>query len=127
MNKTLSILVFSILTNFCFGQDYKTEFDKLCQEDDTTQQIELLTKWESEDPNNPELFTSYFNYYFLKSRQELISTSTIQPKSLQLQDSTGQIAGFLGSKMDYNIEILQKQGVIIQLIFFYYIYKGFNI
>lgn len=110
MNKTLSILVFSILTNLCFGQDYKTEFDKLCQEGDTTKQIELLTKWESEDPNNPELFTSYFNYYFLKSRQEFISMSKNQPKgeSLQLQDSSGQVAGFLGSEIVYNNETLQK-------------------
>ncbi|AKP52902.1 tetratricopeptide repeat protein [Cyclobacterium amurskyense] len=110
MNKTLIIIAFSILTNLCFGQDYKTEFDKLCQEGDTTKQIELLTKWESEDPKNPELFTSYFNYYFLKSRQEFISMSTNQPngESLQLQDSTGQVAGFLGSEMVYNTEILQK-------------------
>lgn len=110
MKKTLSILAFSILTNFCFGQDYKSQFDQLCQEGDTTKQFELLIKWESEDPKNPELFTSYFNYYFLKSKQEFVSMSTNQPKgeSLQLQDSTGQVAGFLGSEIDYNPEILQK-------------------
>ena len=110
MKKTLSVLAFSILTNFCFGQDYKSQFDQLCQDGDTTKQIELLTKWESEDPQNPELFTSYFNYYFLKSIQEFVSMSTNQPngESLQLQDSTGQVAGFLGSETVYNSEILQK-------------------
>ena len=41
MKKTLSILAFLILTNLCFGQDYKTEFDKSCQAGDTTKQIEL--------------------------------------------------------------------------------------
>jgi len=110
MKKTLSILVFSILANFCFGQDYRAQFDQLFQEGDTTKQIELLKKWESEDPTNPELFTSYFNYYFLKSRQEFVTMSTNQPKgeSLQLQDSTGRVAGFLGSEIVYNPEILQK-------------------
>ena len=110
MKKTLSVLAFSILINFCFGQDYKSQFDQLCQDGDTTKQIELLTKWESEDPQNPELFTSYFNYYFLKSIQEFVSMSTNQPngESLQLQDSTGQVAGFLGSETVYNSEILQK-------------------
>lgn len=105
-----SILAFLILTNFSFGQDYKAQFDELCQEGDTIKQIELLKKWESEVPNNPELFTSYFNYYFLQSRQELFSMTTKQPKgeSLQLQDSTGQTAGFLGSEMAYNQDILQK-------------------
>lgn len=110
MEKTLSILAFSILVNFCFGQDYKSQFDQLCQDGDTTKQIELLTKWESEDPKNPELFTSYFNYYFLKSRQEFVSMSTNQPKgeNLQIQDSTGQVVGFLGSETVYNPEILQN-------------------
>jgi tetratricopeptide (TPR) repeat protein len=110
MKKTLSILAFSILINFCFGQDYKSQFDQFCQAGDTTKQIELLTKWESEDPKNPELFTSYFNYYFLKSRQEYISMSTNQLKeeAIQLQDSTGQVAGFLGSEIVYNSEILEK-------------------
>ncbi len=110
MKITLTILAFSILTNICVGQNYKSQFDQLCQEGDTTKQIELLTKWESEDPKNPELFTSYFNYFFLKSRQEFVSMSTNQPKgeSLLLQDSTGQVAGFLGSQLFYNTEILQK-------------------
>ena len=110
MKKTFSILAFSILTILCFAQDYKSQFDQLCQDGDTIKQTELLTKWESEDPMNPELFTSYFNYYFLKSRQEFVSMSTNQPKgeSLQLQDSTGKVAGFLGSEIVYNPEILQK-------------------
>jgi tetratricopeptide (TPR) repeat protein len=110
MKTTLNILAFLIMTNFCFGQDYKSQFDQLFQDGDTTKQIELLTKWESEDPKNPELFTSYFNYYFLKSRQELVSLSTKQTKgeSFLLQDSTGQVAGYLGSEIVYNSEILQK-------------------
>lgn len=110
MKKTLSILVFSILTNLCFGQDYKTQFDQLFQEGDTIKQLKLLTKWELKDPKNPELFTSYFNYYFQKSRQEFVSMTSNQPKSesLKLQDSTGQVAGFLGSEIVFNTEILQK-------------------
>lgn len=110
MKKPLIILAFSILTNICFGQDYKKQFDELCQVGDTTKQIELLKKWETEDPENPELFTSYFNYYFLMARQEFVSMSTKQPKgeSLQLQDSTGQVAGFLGSEIVFNQNVLQK-------------------
>lgn len=80
MKITLSIVAFFILTELCFGQNYKVQFDELCQDGDTTQQIEFLKKWEVEDPNNPELFTSYFNYYFLKSKQEFVSMSTKQPK-----------------------------------------------
>lgn len=93
-----------------FGQEYASQFSQLFQEGDTIQQKELLKKWESEEPDNPELFTSYFNYYFQKSKQDFISMSTEPPKEegFQLQDSTGQVAGFLGSKVVYDLEVLQK-------------------
>jgi tetratricopeptide (TPR) repeat protein len=92
------------------GQNFKAQFDKLCQEGDTAKQIQLLSKWESANPEDPELFTSYFNYYFLKSRQEFVSLKANQPmgESLQLQDSTGQVEGFLGSEIVYNLKVLQK-------------------
>ncbi len=104
------VFTFSVLSNFSFGQDYKVEFEKLHKDGDTTKQIKLLKKWETEDSNNPELYTSYFNYYFFKSRQEFLSTSNDEPygESLQLKDSTGKVAGFIGSVVGYNREILQK-------------------
>jgi len=110
MSQLISILTFSILTNFCFAQDFKTDFDKYCQEGDTVKQKEVLTKWENENPKDPELFTSYFNYFFLKSRQEVLSLTTDQPKgeSLSFQDSTGQTAGYIGSQRVFNDAILQK-------------------
>ncbi len=104
MKLIVTILAFSVLTTFSFGQDYKSQFDQLSQEGDTVKQIELLKKWESEDPKNAELYASYFNYYVLDSRQEIVSMSTEQPdgESLQLTDSTGQVAGFMGSDIFYN-------------------------
>ncbi len=103
----LSILLYS---TSIFGQDYKSDFIKYCQDGDTTKQFETLISWESEDPKNPELFTSYFNYYFLKSKQEVLSLSTEEPKgeSLSLQDSTGKTAGFLGSSSYFNPETFNK-------------------
>jgi len=105
---TLFVVVF--ISTTAFGQNYKADFDKYCQEGDTTKQIEILKKWESEDSKNPELFTSYFNYYFLKSRQEVISMTTQEPegKSLSFQDSTGKTAGFIGSEIYYDPHTFNK-------------------
>lgn len=110
MKQVLSILTFSILTSICHGQNFKTEFEKSFQQEDTTAQFEILKKWEKEEPRNAELFTSYFNYYFLKSRQEVLSLTTDQPngENLLLQDSTGKVAGYLGSQISYNSETLKK-------------------
>lgn len=110
MKKIIGILTIGLLTNFCFAQNYLNEFQKYCQEGDTIKQRDLLRKWEKEDPKNPELFTSYFNYYFLKSRNEGIALSTERPKSdgFAIQDSTGQTVGSLGSQVHFDKTILQK-------------------
>lgn len=99
-----------LLTGMGFGQNYLEQFDQLCEEGDTTGQMTLLLKWESEDPESPELLTSYFKYYFLKSGKEYVSLSTKQPKgeSYQIKDSTGQIAGYFGSTIVYDPDLLQK-------------------
>ena len=98
------------LSNIGFCQDFKIEFDQLCQLGDTTKQIELLKKWEKVDPNNAELFTSYFNYYFQKSKKEVVAMTTEVPvkESQQLTDSAGNTAGYLTSKIVYDELSLQK-------------------
>lgn len=110
MKPITPILTFLLLSSICFGQDFGSEFLKYCLEGDESKQLKILEKWEKADPNNPELFTSYFNYYFSQSRQEFVSLTTDQPdgESLSLQDSTGKTAGFLGSQISYNQETLKK-------------------
>lgn len=110
MKHILTTLILFISTSLCFGQDYKAKFEKYAQEGNTAKQLDLLKKWEKEDPKNPELFTSYFNYYFLKARQEGLSITTTEPaeESLSFQDSTGKTAGFIGSQVIYEQETLKK-------------------
>jgi tetratricopeptide (TPR) repeat protein len=110
MKHIFNILVVVLYTTAAFGQDFKADFEKYCQEGDTTKQIEVLKKWESEDPKNPELFTSYFNYYFLKSKQEVLSMTTEEPEgeNLSFQDSTGKTAGYIGSSIYFNPETFKK-------------------
>tara|TARA_B110000879_G_scaffold168408_1_gene217977 strand:- start:506 stop:1471 length:966 start_codon:yes stop_codon:yes gene_type:complete len=104
MRYIISLLSISLISVSIFGQNYKSDFDKYCQDGDTTKQLETLTKWEVENSKNPELFTSYFNYYFLKSKQEVLSMTTEEPKreSLSLQDSAGKTAGYIGSSIYFN-------------------------
>lgn len=110
MKDLINISALLVLTSFCLAQDYKATFDKYCQDGDTLKQKEILTKWEKEDPKNAELYTSYFNYFFFKSRKELLSLTKDQPtgKSFSFQDSTGQTAGYLGSKIGFDRTTLQK-------------------
>lgn len=93
-----------------FSQDFYAEFQQYSQPNDTVKQLEILTNWESVKPNDPELFTSYFNYYFTKSIQEALTVTKEQPKgkSLEFTDSANQVAGYIGSQVCYVENELQK-------------------
>ena len=104
------IFVMILALSNAYGQNYQVDFQKYCQANDTTKQWEILTKWEKSNPDDPELFTSYFNYYILKSRNEVLSLTVEEPdgESLILKDSLDNTAGFLGSQVYYDNTYLQK-------------------
>lgn len=104
------------LTIFIAGtlsaQNYFEDFQKYQQSGDTLKQRELLVKWKQENPNDSELYTSLFNYYFQKSKNEvLLLASGTPPKGqeyIELIDSTNQVAGFISSKIDYEKSNLKQ-------------------
>ena len=102
--KNLFALILILLSNLSFSQDYKSDFGKYFHEKDTIKQREALVRWEKDRPTEAELYTSYFNYYFQKSRKELLSLSTNDPKSeaFVLKDSLNQTAGYLGGTVIYD-------------------------
>ena len=110
MKRISSILIFAISTNISQGQDFKSEFDKYCKEDDTSMQLKILQQWEEEEPSDAELYVSYFNYYFQKSKQESLSLNQSQPEgeSLSLQDSAGKTKGYIGSQITFAPKTLEK-------------------
>ncbi|GLB47825.1 hypothetical protein Y10_01930 [Neptunitalea sp. Y10] len=51
-----------------FSQNsYYTEFENYAEVGDTIKQYEILRDWEKDAPQDPELFYSYFLYYYLKA------------------------------------------------------------
>jgi tetratricopeptide (TPR) repeat protein len=103
--KILVFIAYLLISHIGFGQtDFPTKFSVFCQARDTLAERQLLEKWQHEKPNDPELYTSYFNYYFSKSKNEVVTLTTEEPegKKLVIKDSLNQIAGFLGAKTSYN-------------------------
>jgi tetratricopeptide (TPR) repeat protein len=103
----LLVVPLTFLHIFCFAQDYRLEFNTAFQNGDTIKQRETLAKWQKADGKNPELFTSYFNYYFQRSRRELLSLTQAQPQgeSLEFRDSTGN-GGYLGGEVAFDPKVL---------------------
>lgn len=103
-NITTTILIFCLCFNG-FGQDYKTKYLDLFKKKDNDKEIlDYLKKWEKAQPDNAELYVAYFNYYFNKSRNEVIhlETQSGPEKNLILKDTTGKTAGFIYGGYLYN-------------------------
>ncbi len=109
--QNIFLIVFSLfVTQLSFAQNYKSDFEKLLKENDTINQLKLLKNWEKVEPENAELFTSYFNYYLLKSRKEKISLTSQKSsdKSYLLKDSLNKNSFYLGNKFDFRKSDIQK-------------------
>jgi tetratricopeptide (TPR) repeat protein len=109
MNKILTSLVI-LYPLILFGQDYRSEFQSYCQTEDTVKQLEVLQKWEIDNPEDAELYTSYFNYYFSRSRREVVTLSTEEPngQSFVFTDDAGKTAGYMGSQIQYLVDDFER-------------------
>ena len=115
MIKKTATLIFglTLIFNQATGQTLKQQFNDLVSKKDTVGQKELLEKWEKTDSNDPELFVAYFNYYVIKSKNEIITLGQ-NPKGkdvLQImdQDTTKkEPVGFLYGDTYYNPDLLSK-------------------
>ncbi len=110
MKKYLSLIIFTLLSSIVFAQSNYEKFKKMYEKNDTTKIKSFLAVWEKENPNDAELYTSAINFYFDNCRKEIISLDRIQKgeESLQLKDSTGNVAGYMNSNLGYSPYNLNK-------------------
>jgi len=108
--RALILIILSIIYIKSYTQEYQSKFEDAFQTCDTLKQKEILHEWEQENPKDAELYTSFFNYYFTKSRREVLELTTeeIQGEGWALIDSSGNTAGYMGSKIIYDEIIMQK-------------------
>lgn len=104
MKKAFLLTLSAIVINQVSGQNFESDFKKYQNKQDTANQLKTLLAWEKAKPNDAELFTAYFNYYFAKSRHETLILTTDQPegKTLTLTDTSGKTTGYIGSQFYYD-------------------------
>ncbi len=95
--KQLLLTSFFLCSLIGFSQDYKNQYKQLNQKDDTDKIEKLLNEWEQKEPTNVDLYISGFNYYFKKSKQEVLHLSSTPGKGEQyeLKDSLNNTAGYI--------------------------------
>lgn len=115
MNRPIKflLLVLTLLFNQVSGQTYKQQFNDLVSKKDSVGQRQLLEKWTKSDSNDPELFVAYFNFFVLKSKNEIITLGQ-NPKGkdvLKIMDqdtSKKEPVGFIYGDTYYNPDLLSK-------------------
>jgi tetratricopeptide (TPR) repeat protein len=110
MKRFITIIFYLLIINQAFCINYQSDFIKYLTAKDTINQLKTLEAWQKANPDDPELYTSFFNYHFTKSREEVLSLTTDVPegKTLEISDSTGKVAGYIGSQFSFNIKELNK-------------------
>lgn len=98
------------------GQDFNGDFAKASEAKDTAAMHKVLTAWEHARPEDPELFTAYFNYYVTladRSAIALTANTMATGESLIFADSLGNPAGSLRQITDYDGALVQKGIAVI--------------
>ena len=95
---------------FGIAQDHQKDFENYRAANDSIAQLEVLSKWEKENPNDAELYTSYLNFYFTEATKEVVA---IEPEpsskeSLEIYDSINNIKAYINNKIIYDDAFINK-------------------
>lgn len=72
------------------SQDYYESFVSAIRDRNTAKENSILKAWDAAEPNNPDLFTSYFNHFIVQSKQNILMMGDNPPANqdvLSIHDS----------------------------------------
>src|SRR5688572_19852250 len=101
----LAFIAIFFIAALSHAQDYRDRFKVLFQQKDVKGQHELLQKWEAAEPNDPELYVSFFNHYFIKARRETISLTATKPskgEAVVITKDDDKTVAYLGSNVSFS-------------------------
>ena len=107
MIKKISLFLFiSALSLLPLFADFKSDYEKYIKSENIKKLEVLLPEWEKAEPDNPEMFIAYFNYYLLKGRSSGLTLDTVPPESgpaISFSDpDTGETVGYIGGQTSYD-------------------------
>ena len=107
MKKLFLFFLFTVIS-YSFGQTNYQKFKELYQKNDTIAVQKLLEDWKKTP--DAEFYVSAVNYYFNKSKKEVLTLDKNAPKKegFGLKDDKGNVVAYLSSKDLYDTNILQK-------------------
>ncbi len=112
---SLLFLFLSVASQHIVAQNYAAQFDKYIANNDTLHMGQLINEWQLSSPQDPELYTAKFNYYYIKSLSEevVISKEPQANSNFVLKDSLGNDAGYMGSQLRMDKDYLSRCYTVI--------------
>lgn len=109
MKKSFILIFLFCFISFVLGQNNYQQFLEFYQKNDTIAIEKLLNNWERNNPD-AEYYVSCVNYFFNKSKKEVLSLDKVIPKKegLEIKDDNGNSVAYLSSKNLYDEKMLQK-------------------
>ena len=106
--KKLFLFFFFSVVSYSFGQTNYQKFKEFYQKNDTIAVQKLLEDWEKVP--DAEFYVSAVNYYFNKSKKEVLTLDKSVPKkeALEVKDDNGNVVAYLSSKDLFDTNLLQK-------------------
>jgi len=115
MKKYVSgILALVLSVSTLFAQGFKAEFADLVgknDKNDTIAQAALLARWHKANPNDPELYVAYYNYYVRKSMHEVVQMTKSQngKEALEIKDpKTNKTVAYLSGTTSFDKASIDK-------------------
>lgn len=109
MKKSFILFFLFCFVSFVLGQNNYQQFLEFYEKNDTIAIEKLLIDWEKNNPD-AEYYVSCVNYFFNKSKKEVLSLDKVIPKKegLEIKDDKGNSVAYLSSKNLYDEKMLQK-------------------
>jgi tetratricopeptide (TPR) repeat protein len=106
-----------------FDKNYQDAYVRLFKAKKYDELFDHLQAWEKKEPNNPEMYIAYFNYFIFRNRISGVSIDKERKGSkttMEITDpKTGEIVGYINDSVQYNIKDI--------LTAVEYLNKGLNI
>jgi tetratricopeptide (TPR) repeat protein len=104
-------LGFISLASYSFGQSQLQQFSVLASKNDTIGELTFLKNWEATNKNDPDLYVAWFNFYFLKSKKEVVrlDADTTKQEGFKVNDPiTKKRVGSIYGDIYYDPQIVNK-------------------
>jgi len=89
-----------------FDKNYQKTYEDLFKENKYDELLNHLQLWQNKEPNNPEMFIAFFNYFIFRNRFSGISIDKEQKGNepiLEITDQqSGEIVGYMNDSIQYD-------------------------